>query len=434
MADKWAEKFNKMKTRVAHAPKNAVNSVKNSFNDKINTTKTGINRKIKPFKDFANAKGFSGKAKFLGKSALNYAKGLEAYAKIQSLILKMQNAIMFIAAHIYPILITLVILLVGIPLSIFLISMAQGVSATPHYYCDTEADSSLKRTAVYQQYCNYGNSFALENLNGHYVVQDGSGPCTDCATLNMMLRFFALHDINLYDYMWQDDGMYTTEGQTFGTGTGSNKTVRGVINGYTSSVTSCTARVGTPNGSIDFAQKHGRGGTYDMANWGYFRDDSLDLAVWDQTSDYYESNASSDKWVWDLSLPSKGVGTSWSAVWEHDFIVNEVTYFQVTETGSTVTGDRIKRLLADPAVCGEAGILVYYNYGSGSHAVLITGYDDSTGYWRIIDSAKGLAGGYEGPIDGSGNFAIYEDGLSTLLNTGPHGSFSINNICYIMSS
>jgi hypothetical protein len=231
--------------------------------------------------------------------------------------------------------------------------------------------------------------------------------------------------------------MYKNEGQTLSTTLSTSPvTIRKAVNGNTNAKTACTSKVGLAHGARQFASEHGVTG-WTMANWCYLRDDSLDLASYEQTDDYYLSNADSDKWVFDLSVPNKGTGSSWAVYWSQVLQVSDINAIEVTAKGSSVTGETIKDLLSDSNVCGDAGILLYYNYpkdgGTGHHAILITKYDEDTGYWYVIDSAKGLSGGYEGPLDGSGNFGIYDTDIAALLNSGAHsnGAYSINRICYI---
>lgn len=445
---RWSRTFKNAKERARNAPKNAADKVKNGVANKIDNAtqgvKNGIDNATRPVKNaaefgkaFANAKGLKAKAGLVANKASQKFKGYEIYKKLKELILKVQKIASWIAAHAYPIAIISAILVVGTTATIFIISVAQSVSPTPHYYCDTEADGSLKKTAVYQQYCANGNNFDLENLNGHYIVQDGSGPCTDCATANMFMRYYTIKGLNFFDYMWDDTGMYKNEGQTLSSSISTSPvTIRKAVNGNTSASTTCTSKVGLAHGARQFASEHGITG-WTMANWCYFRDDSLDLAAYEQTDDYYMSNADSDKWVFDLSVPNKGTGSSWCVYWSQILQVSDINAIEVTAEGSSVTGETIKELLNDSNVCGDAGILLYYNYpkggSTGHHAILVTKYDEDTGYWYVIDSAKGLSGGYEGPLDGSGNFGIYDTDIAALLNSGAHsnGGYSINRICYI---
>ena len=450
-SNRWKQGFDNAKKRAAYAPKNAAHRVAQSVKDKAETAGTtaknnfvdpvvdgvkNVNRKVRNAADnvsaFSKAKGIKGKAAFVGNKAAQKFKGYDLYRKMKDAFLKIQQGASWIAAHAYPIAITTAIVVLLYTLVIFAISLVQAATPTPHYYCDTEADSSLKKTAVYQQYCEGGGNFELENLNGHYIVQDGSGPCYCCAAANMMMRYFTLHDVNFFDYLWDDTGMYSPEGQTVNlSGVGSFQ-LRKVITHNNPGVTNASryrCNSGLANGAKAFASKNGIGG-WTMANWCYLRDESLDLASYEETDDYYSSNADSDKWVFDLSIGNVAPYSTWDFGGNGVVSIGDVT---CTITGcSGGTGTQLKELFTDPSVYGDAGVLVYFDYtgdGSGDHAILITGYDESTGMWRIIDSAKGLNGGYEGPMDGSGNFcwSAKEQGLIDLFNSGQnaYGGYSI---------
>ncbi len=442
--NRWTRAFNNAKERAHNAPKNAADSVKKGVSDKIDLEKQKFmhSKPVEGFKnakafgqEFKNAKGFKGKAGLIANKASQKFKSYEFYKKMKEMFLKIQKVASWVAAHAYPIAIVTAVVLVLYNGTLFAISIIESVSPTPHYYCDTEASASLKKTAVYQQYCG-DRGFDLENLNGHYIIQDGSGPCTDCATANMFMRYYTSQGLNFFDYLWDETGQYQMCGETLDSSLVSTPvTIRKAINGGTSAVTDTTC--GSPaNGAAAFASKNGVGG-WTMANWGYLRDESLDLSAWDATSDYYLSNADSDKWVFDLSIPNNGAGSSWAVYWSQVLGVDSILCIENTSPGGTaITGDTIKDLLCDPNVCGDAGILLYFDYdgdGEGNHAILITKYEESTGLWYGIDSARGLAGGYEGPMDGSGNFVWKDIQVRALLNSGSNrnGNYGIAQICYI---
>lgn len=451
---RWSRTFKNAKERAHNAPKNAADKVKNGVASRIDNAtqgvRNGIDNATRPVKnaaefgkEFAKAKGLKAKAGLVANKASQKFKGYEIYKKLKELILKVQQIASWIAAHAYPLAIISAILVVGTTATIFIISVAQSVSPTPHYYCDTEADSSLKKTAVYQQYCANGNDFALENLNGHYITQDGPGPCTDSSMANMFMRYFTVKGLNFFDYLWDDTGMYTTDGQTLVQSNISTPvTLRKAINGNNAATTNTTkykCDQSLPNGAKAFAQAHGIS-YWTMANWCYLRDESLDLAQYEQTSDYYVSNADSEKWVFDLSIPNAGSYSTWAIAWPpYTLTIGDEVAMVTRNDSSTLTGDTIKDLFNDPNVATEAGICMYFSYdgnSSGDHMVLLTKYDEDDGYWYIIDPAKGLFGGYEGPMDGSGNFCWSEKeaGLVDFLNSGQtsYGGYCIDSIYYIV--
>lgn len=454
-ADNWGKRFAKtVEKRVNNVTKNAADGVKNGVKNKADIAghkiKDGVDQVTAPIrgaaqfgKDLAKANGFKAKAGLIANKASQKFKGYEIYKKIQQAFLKIQQVASWIAAHAYPIAIVSAVVVVLSGLTIFGISLFQAATPTPHYYCDTEADASLKNTAIYQQYCGDGG-FSLENLNGHYITQDGSGPCTDCATANMFMRYYTYKGLNFFDYLWGDEGMYEPSGQVLQSSlTATPVTLRKAINGNSPEVTDTTCG-SSPNGAAAFASAHGQGG-WTMANWGYLRDDSLDYDSWELSTSAPPDNSDSDKWVFDLSIPNNGAGSTWSVYWSQALTVDSLVATESAEEGSAITGETIKERLNQSDVCGEAGVLVYYAYNKvsyedgyyhiveGHHAVLITKYDETTGYWWIIDSAKGLSGGFDGPMDGSGNYAWQENKVSGLLNSGQnsYGGLRILNISYI---
>lgn len=446
-ADKWGQRFAKtVERRVNNISKNAADGIKQKgkfAGDSVAHTgrqiKQGIDNVAKPIKgaaalgkDLANAKGLKAKAQLLGNKAGQKFKGTDFYKKLKELFLKLQKMASWIAAHAYPLAIASAVVLVGSFATIFIISVAQAATPTPHYYCDTEADGSLKKTAVYQQYCGDKGLFELEELNGHYIIQDGSGPCTDCATANMMMRYYTMKDLNFFDYLWKEDGQYSPSGQVLVTDhLATPTTIRHCINGTTTVRTTSLikpANRNKPNGACKFALKNGISG-WTMSNWGYLRDDSIDYESYEMTSDFYADNSANENWVFDLSVANRAPGSSWAVYWTGTTTVADMVCQETTAEGSAITGDYIKDLFSNSAVCAEAGILMYFDYGDGQHAVLLTKYDG--GEWYIIDSAMGLAGGFEGPI--SDTFAWKASELNTLLNSGSNsaGGLKILRICWI---
>lgn len=435
-SSRFRNEFDRNTAKLRHDAKNLGNNVKDGLNSAGNF-----------IQGFGKAEGFKGKMKYLGGKVGGKAKNnfAETIKNIKKMFQKIKDTAVWIASHIKIISIITAIVTVLYTGTVFVISMVQSASPTPHFYCDTDASASLKKTSVYQQYCSNGKGFNLENLQGHYIIQDGSGPCTDCATLNMIMRYYSsFEELNFFDYLWQEDGMYLPEGQTVvcstsATGTTFRHVINGGQTGATTEPDKFHAKVGLKNGAIEFANKHGKSwpsSNQSMANWGYLRDDSLDLAEYEQTSDYYVDNSDNEKWVFDLSLDNRAAGTTWAVVWEHEIRLNgdDVLKCVIKSDSNSPTGANVKEVLdSKNGAFGPAGCLVYYNYGSGSHAVLITGYDEDTGYWRIVDSAKGLSGGFEGPLDGSGNFGIYDQSVANLLDSGQNscGSFSIERISWV---
>ena len=453
--NKWSNQFKSVKDRITRLPGEAVNDITNGISDGIssigNSIKDGVQSPIKKAQDkivsaedridnltekWNNAKGVTGKAKLVGTGLANAASNTDVAKKINAIKKKIKKIISTIYSHIVPISIITGIVIFAYNVAVWGISGSQGIGDTLHNYCDVDASPKVKNTDIYRQYCGEQSDFDLSNLNGHYVVQDGSGPCTDCSTLNMLIRYYTNQELNIFDYLWDETGKYTPQGQAIiGRITGTFRTVIPVGSGSTSCNAHDPRNSNYAYGSQAFASRNGKS-NYTMANWGYLRDDTLDIASYEETSDFYSSNVGNSNWVWDLSLENRASNSSWAANWSGNFTVNGITAKEVTNDSQTVTGETIKSLLNDSNVCGEAGILLYYQYDgnvNNRHAILVTKYDSTTGYWFIVDPAKGLAGGYEGPTDGSNNFCWQENKVTGLLNSGQHihGNEQIVRICYI---
>lgn len=346
------------------------------------------------------------KKEFLKNGIKSKIKGYEAYKKAQELVATVQKAITFVVSNIKEIAIVSAVVIVTYNLAIIGISVAQTIGKTPHYYCEIDADSAMKKSALYKQYCSNGKSgFDLENLNGHYVVQDGSYPCTCTSMLNLLIRYYAGQNINLYDYMWDETGQYDAEmlaNTQYQTYTGVS--VRGVTNGnVTSSTGSDQSSWGAKYGSEDFALNNGKV-NYDMPNWGYLRDDTLDYSGEVIDENFAEDNSNNEKWVWDLSLENRGAKTTWSAVWDGIYTVDGHTVKTESVTSGWSNASELKTILDN----NPYGIVAYKSYTKSdgtesAHAIVITGYAEDIFF--VIDPGLGMAGGFEGPHTSS-NFVL----------------------------
>ena len=341
------------------------------------------------------------------------------------------------------------IICISYTIVVFVLSLADGVEPTPHYYCDLEADKTVKRTSLYTQYCKKGNGsdFYVDNINGHYLVQDGEGPDTACAIGNMVLRYYNTdtrkfnEGTNLFKFLWQSDGQYNTIANTIGKSDGeSSSNIRSVLNGYSDDVNTESAFRSTPHGSIEFASKHNKGSSYNMSNWGYLKDDSVDYAAWETGTNFYDpSNQESDKWVWDLSLGNKSKGTTWlvpNEITENNMGNAEELSFRIgfsrcrVETARfTMSSDldkkieflqKIRDILDKEGIYeynkGSAGVVArFHDTATGKyHSILLTGYDSngtdsfSDDNWYGVDSKLGTLGGFVGPLEDP-NFSVTAD-------------------------
>ena len=384
----WKDKFNKSTERIKE-------SAKTKVNEKVDLAKGKVNNSNAM--SFMKADGAKGKLDFVKNKALGKVKAYEFYKKIQAMILQMQKVISFVVANIEVIGISTLVIILVWNLTIFGISVAQTIGDTPHYYCDIDADEGIRRTALYKQYCaNGGSGFDLGSINGHYIVQDGSGPCTCCALNNLLLRYYTANGENYYEYLWNDAGIYSPDALALDCTVGNN--IRSYINGGSSNSTNCTSGSSFPNGSSKFASENGKTG-YTMSNWGYLRDESVE---YEGTTNAYENLANNENWVWDLSLDNKGAGTAWSAAWTdgNKVSINGITATWTHVEGSWGNGSDLRLLLDEH----PSGVVVYRQYGTGKmHAILVTGYDEDG--FKVVDSGLGCRGGFEGPASSS-NFCI----------------------------
>ena len=335
-------------------------------------------------------------------------------------------------------------------LVIFSLGVAQSVAPSPHYYCDFEANRTIKNSEVYKQYCTRRElTWGVDNINGHYIVQDGTGPASSCAMANMILRFYTIDttdlwfgETNVYEYLWQSDGEYTNKGNSLGNSTTANNSLRNILNGYNITAPNEEDSTATmPNGSREFANLNGKT-NYDMSNWGYLRDDTIDVKDYQQSSSLYENNEDNKKWVWDLSFDNKAPGSVWGfkdgASWETSFRMN-TTKFNVEQmvppSGPDAYQILNKRLIDvlngskkkdswSQYYKGSSGVMVEYdkidNYTGKSitHTILITKREvnGNNVTWYGVDSSLGTSGGWEGPLDGSGNFVADDSAIASLLS------------------
>lgn len=312
----------------------------------------------------------------------------------------------FIVANYQTILIVLLITIVFSNAAIMVTSVIQTIGSTPHYYCDIDADKGVQRSGLFQQYCtNVSTLFALDNINGHYIVQDGSGPCTDCACLNLLLRYYTSKDINLYNYLWDNTGQFSADNNSLSLDTTFGKmSLRKYI--ATAGTTNCSNKPSLTRGSNWFAKKHptknvSNSNNFSKADWGYVRDESLSFEGMDYKeaiqTDEAKNISNNDNWVWDLSCE-----TTWSAQWGEG---NYVTIDGITATWEYPekwsNKEELKALLAKY----PSGIVAWRNYGSGNHAILITSWNEEEQCFNVVDSALATTGGFEGPATSS-NFLI----------------------------
>lgn len=367
--------------------KNLKDNVKQNAYNKI-----GINPE-----EIMKAKGTSGKALAIAKQL--GGKAAEKYEWVGKAVdfgKNVANAVRFIITYWKPILITILVIVAAFCITVRFLNFYQAVGKSPHYYCDIEADEGIKKTQLYKQYCATGNSLDLENLQGHYIIQQGSGPCTDCSFLNMYLRYFTKNGVNFYEYLWNDEGECPNKFTDTSIGEVTPYEFFAAP-GYGSDPAYTAGDVS--GGPMEFARNHGKGSPEpNNANWGYVFSE-------DEYTDY-ENLAGSGSWVWDLThgLHRPGENASWNAGWNDG---KTMTIDGVTATlrcGGALSYDELKDLVKEH----PSGIEVYGDYKGDSnpdHAILITKYDDATGEFWCVDPGLYMAGGFEGPTS-SPNYAL----------------------------
>lgn len=367
-------------------------------------------------KKFNDSKGFKNKAKFAFNTVKDDLKGTKIAETIQKIIQKTQRIIANISANIIPIAITIAVIVTLWNLAIFGTSIVQSIGQTTHYYCELDADSNMKKSSLYKQYCASGSSssFELSNLNGHYLVQDGSGPCWCTSMANLLLRYYTKKGINFYDYLFDETGQYsTTVSATDSFNDYGPSTVRKfVIGNQEGTLGDNEFAWNMKYGSIEFAANNGKLG-YTMANWGYLRDDSLDYSNVTMDDSFTEKNDNNENWVWDLSLDFPSPIAQWNEARDGTFVIEGITATRVANKCSWSSSDFLKNLLDEH----PSGIVVWREYGDSAHAILVTGYLDDVFY--VVDPQLGTEGGFEGPVT-SRNFNTPNAWTNEILSSPPN--------------
>lgn len=472
--DKIVDAGHTVKDAAAAAPGKAVDKVKGAaentkkgLKDRSKyVKKTKIDPKLNKLREFRDDP-----LKTTGKAALAGAKGgvgkvrdfatnvVQKQRELRRMVAAAQSAVAWIKnpAHLVFIKVFAIVAIVAVLLFnfiVFAIGVGQSVSISPHYYCDLEAPSSVKRSKVYQQYCTLKDlNWNVSNINGHYIVQDGKGPADSCAIANMLLRFYTIESgdlwfgtTNVYRYLWQGDGQYNINGTTFAQGdteagaTATNFTIRAKLNNYTTASNTNENDPDVANGARAFAASQ-EISNFTMSNWGYLRDESIDIKSYKQTSDFYMADDENTKWVWDLSVGNMAEGSAWradNATWNMSFRLNG-TKFELEEM-KCPTGDKGYAILKDRIINvlntlsgkwteyykGRAGVILEYSVTGAEnykHTILLTKCKETSSgsgvyEWYGVDSSLGTSGGWEGPLnDPDGKFVADGVELSQLLNS-----------------
>lgn len=400
-----AHKFSKLESLKYNNPvSGAVRGVKNG----VNNVKSSVNT----MKDFAKQKGLKNKLRFLRQSK-HGQKIEQKLFKVVKFIIKFRHV---------GLIGVLVIALFN--LLMLLIGFGQSFGETLHYYCPVgkDIDPGLTKSALYQQYCAHllpsGMNLGFEDLNGHYLVQTGSGPCTLTSRANLYLRFFAKNNVSIYDYLFDETGdCAISEG------------VNGSVASNTSFMRAFYSHTGDAeewaNGSdfhndvpevITFLGSIGFPTSDVEATMGYIRSED--------TFDEYTNSSSSDDWVFYAPTTVQGQGDMGPTIEEGSWIeINGVkATLKNVSLGNGYESDKAKMIeLLEEHPCG-----LITRVDHDKHSILVTGYDASTDKFLVVDPAPRLNGGFEVPQDaGSGVGSQAKRSLSP-------GNWSVKHVSYIV--
>ena len=353
------------------------------YNNPVSKTVRGVKNTANNIGSFAKQKGLKNKLKFLRQTKRGQKLEQKLY-KIVKLVIKFRHV-----GFIGVILIGLLNLTFGI------MGMVQNYGETLHYYCPIgkDTDPGILRSALYQQYCSHlmpsNMGIGFEELNGHYLIQTGSGPCTMTARANLWIRFFAKNDIPIYDYLFTESGDCEIKG------------VNGHMNNHSpSDVTDETfMRAFYDHGNaqnndsfrnktekvVDALKANGlfQSGKPVNATMGYIRSEDL--------YEEYTDSASSENWVFYLQtayIGDMGPTAADGAYME----INGVrgTLRNVT-LGKGYASDKQKIIeLLKEHPCG-----VICRVGDDKHSCTITGYDEEKKEFLVVDPAAYTNGGFE---------------------------------------
>ena len=410
--------------------------------DKVAREKEKVHAAIDTHKDYMdalrNTKALKGKAKVKAivkaseQAAVGQFGNTDIGKKFKAMFEKIKKLVVFIADNIKVIAIVSLIVTLGSFITIFSISLAQSFGRSPHYYCEVDPEDWVVDTEFYKQYCERNpNSFKLETMNGHYIVQDGDNVELEksCAIHNMLLRFFCMNDANWYDCIFDATGKYPQE-PLIKLNFQSQGDLRQYINGFSTDKSNVSTKYNSSShGAKSFASEQGISG-WNYGTWGYLRDNSLNFSY---KVDSYKNNASSEQWVWDIShenlcwdVPTLENQLNIYADSNWAFRGGDVNIKYIPATDDTIRDgyDLLNLILGDHVYNKHPeGVVVF----TSTDAILVTGYDSKSKSFLCIDSSLGLAGGFEGPVSND-NFHkgnITHDMLMTYQGTDIIGCFVI---------
>ena len=301
-------------------------------------------------------------------------------------------------------------------IGLYIHSVVAVAGQSPHYYCELEADRGMQNSAFYKQYCE-GGGLSLEELNGHYMIQDGSGPCTACATMNLYMRYFTANGVNIFDYLWDENGhaTYTSFPENNKNANNWYELISRAQNQtYNQGDNDGNRRnMSASNSWYQFAITKGGCGMTDgwgnIPNWGFWYSEDI---FSDGTYENRKTDSGNAEYTYDID----GYGCLGPGVWARWYAnVYANDGMQITIDGVTAT---MVVKFDHPSVDQLISLLSTHPSGicfcTMGHGMLFTRYVDGTFY--MVDSGKGRAGGFEGPATSS-NFCIFASQYSQLIDT-----------------
>ena len=367
-------KYNNPVSGAVRGVKNGVDGVKNSVNT---------------MKNFAKQKGLKNKLNFLRHSK-HGQKIEQKLFKIVKFIIKFRHV---------GLIGVLVIALFNFSLAI--IGSLRSYGETLHYYCPVgkDIDPGLVKSALYQQYCsnlvpsNIGIGF--EELNGHYLVQTGSGPCTMTARANLWIRFFAKNNVSIYDYLFNETGDCEIKGVNghMNNHSPSDVTDETFMRAFYDHDGSISGFTNKEEGVVTALKENGlyQSGKTINATMGYIRSEDL--------YEEYTNSKSSENWV--FYLPTVYIGNMGPTAADGAYMeINGVrgtlrnVDLKSIRYSSASGKEKIIELLKEHP-CGVICRVGPDKHGTGSHSCTITGYDEKEKKFLVVDPAAYCSGGFE---------------------------------------
>lgn len=390
-------------------------------NHRIKKGKEELDLKYKPDladrnrESFLRAKGLKNKGKYAIREGAEALKHSKAVKFIQKAINTAKKIIKTVKTLGYPFFISVAVVVLLFNGIIFVYSISQAVGTSPHYYCDIEPDNNTKKDAKYLQYCNSKHSIGLEleELNGHYVTQDGSGPCWAAASLDLLIRYYTKNGVNIYDYLWDSNGLIDKKILK-------NNTEMDIS-------WSCIQQGGDPGmgtiSSFGSSWYNAHGKVSDgSSSWCYICNEDV--------YEEYENLSNSDAWVYDMNLGQASDTSDCNVLQAGNVIEIEgvkATIGEYTFHGPACSEEQ-KQELIDLLEDHPSGVSIYTFKNDGdkeapNHGWLVTRYDADKDMFYIIDPAGGKSGGFEVLADPSNIMGAWDISVKCTAQVQPGSRF-----------